>query len=190
MQAENNTHTHQQHTILESLSQGATRTDAARAAGISRRTLYHWIEQDPTFKEAVADAEEETIDIARSLAFHCAMQAQDDPRYLRALFFYLKCKAGWSDRPQREATNSPDLVQEVAAEVIRSLQAIGVITSTPTHPESATHLETPEKHVQSVQQPTPSPASLPTPTPEQPTTDNEQPTKNVQSVQQPIDSPL
>ncbi|HET6567489.1 MAG TPA: helix-turn-helix domain-containing protein, partial [Rhodothermales bacterium] len=153
MQPENTTS--RQEAILNSLAQGATRTDAAHAAGIHRRTLYNWIEQDPAFKQAVEDAEEECIDIARGLAFDCAMQAQEDPRYLRALFFYLKCKAGWSDRPQRQsAAVSPDLIKEIAAEVIHTLQTLGLVPAKPTHAGSTTEPqspETPEKHVQSVQ---------------------------------------
>ncbi|HET6567075.1 MAG TPA: hypothetical protein VFG50_03860 [Rhodothermales bacterium] len=196
MQPENTTS--RQEAILNSLAQGATRTDAAHTAGIHRRTIYNWIEQDSAFKQAVEDAEEECIDIARGLAFDCAMQAQEDPRYLRALFFYLKCKAGWSDRPKRQsAAVSPDLVKEIAAEVIHTLQTLGLV---PTHPETTTHPKTPENHVQSVQsvqstpaEPTPNPVgaqrAAPSPTNDATTSANPKSPENhvqrVQSVQPP-----
>ncbi|HET6567834.1 MAG TPA: helix-turn-helix domain-containing protein [Rhodothermales bacterium] len=191
MQSENNTP--QRKAILDSLAQGATRTDAAHAAGISRRTLYTWMDQDPAFKQAVEDAEAETVDIAQGLAFRCAMQAQEDPRYLRALFFYLKCKAGWSDRPPRQERVTAELVKEIADEVIHTLQRLGLVPATPAHPESTTEPTPPEpaeKHVQSVQsvqQPT-------NPDPEPvgaqraaPSSSNAAPStaENVQSVQHP-----
>jgi hypothetical protein len=33
--------------------------------------------------------------VAEDLAYSCAMNAAEDPRYLRALFFWLKHRAGW-----------------------------------------------------------------------------------------------
>ncbi len=92
-----------QQAILASLARGTSRTAACHSARVSRRTLYNWIKADPTFAQAVEEAESGAIAQAEDLAYACAMKAADDPRYLRALFFWLKHRAGWTqaraDRP-------------------------------------------------------------------------------------------
>jgi hypothetical protein len=92
-----------QQALLLSLSRGTTRTAACHAARTTRRALYHWIVQDPDFAEAVENAEAGAIAVAEELAFTCAMKAAEDPHYLRALFFWLKHRAGWS----RQGLNPP-----------------------------------------------------------------------------------
>jgi hypothetical protein len=87
--------TPQQQAVLLTLANGTTRTAACHAAHVGRCTLYNWIEADPTFVEAVEDAEAAAIAVAEDLAYACAMKAGEDPRYLRALFFWLKHRAGW-----------------------------------------------------------------------------------------------
>ena len=107
----NTTKAAQQQRILAGLSTGATRTAACRAAHVARRTFYNWLE-DPAFAEEVALAEHEAIEQAEGYVYQCAAKALEDPRYLRALFFLVKCKAGWNDRPpiSRHASFAPDQI--------------------------------------------------------------------------------
>ena len=42
--------------VLNAIEAGGTLTDAARVAGIGRRTLYDWLEQDPELGERIDEA--------------------------------------------------------------------------------------------------------------------------------------
>ena len=100
--------TPQQQAVLASLSRGASRTTACHAAHLPRRTFYNWIKADPLFSDAVDDAEAESVGIAEDLAYECTMNAREDPRYQRSLFFWLKHRAGWVQaRPDRAPAPPP-----------------------------------------------------------------------------------
>ena len=88
--------------ILQSLEQGSSRTDASKAAGICRRTLYNWMEADAAFREAVDDAELAAVETVEDVAFRCATKAEDDPRYQTSMLFWLKCRARWTERQRAE----------------------------------------------------------------------------------------
>ncbi|HEU5118566.1 MAG TPA: hypothetical protein VFT74_18350 [Isosphaeraceae bacterium] len=89
--------------LLWSLSQGLNRSAAASSNGVPRRTLYNWLESDESFRLKVEEAEHLVVDEMEALAHTCARRAGEDPRYLRALFFWLKCNAGWIEaRPTQE----------------------------------------------------------------------------------------
>jgi len=47
--------------LLQLLQEGATVSQACAAVGISRRTFYRWLKDDPAFAEAVAVAETRLI---------------------------------------------------------------------------------------------------------------------------------
>ena len=47
--------------LLQLLQEGATVSQACAAVGISRRTFYRWLKDDPAFDEAVAFAETRLI---------------------------------------------------------------------------------------------------------------------------------
>jgi phage terminase small subunit len=46
---------------IESLLTAGDKTEAAKAAGVSRKTIYRWLKQD-AFKQALAEAEAEALD--------------------------------------------------------------------------------------------------------------------------------
>lgn len=58
--------------ILEALKAGNTRRAACRAVGVNADTLYRWMQEDPTFSDAVsakeAEAEMECVRIIRGAA--------------------------------------------------------------------------------------------------------------------------
>lgn len=86
-----------QRAIVKSLRGGVSRSRACEAAGVGRRTFYHWISDDDAFRRAVEQAEREVIGTVESTALVCALKAEDDPRYQTALIFWLKANAGWKE---------------------------------------------------------------------------------------------
>ncbi len=117
-----------QQAILASLARGTSRTAACHSARVSRRTLYNWIKADPTFAQAVEEAESGAIAQAEDLAYACAMKAADDPRYLRALFFWLKHRAGWT---QARADRPPLPPQSHADHAAQATHAVGAQRAAP-----------------------------------------------------------
>jgi AcrR family transcriptional regulator len=53
--------------ILQSLSQGATISQACASAGVSRRAFYDWLKNDPRFAEAVEIAQGKLIALAEGV---------------------------------------------------------------------------------------------------------------------------
>ncbi|HET6567612.1 MAG TPA: helix-turn-helix domain-containing protein [Rhodothermales bacterium] len=95
--------------ILWALSQGMNRSAAARHNSVPRRTLYNWIKTDEEFRDKVEEAEHLVVDEMESIAARAARKAEEDPRYLRALFFWLECKASWIEarHTRKEAAAVP-----------------------------------------------------------------------------------
>lgn len=62
-------------------------TDACEAAGISRRTFYHWKKEDEDFAASVQDIEEGLIDFAESKLFENIKGNKTNE-----ILFYLKTK--------------------------------------------------------------------------------------------------
>jgi hypothetical protein len=61
--------------ILEALKTSAPRSAAAKAAGISSRTLSRWMEDDPAIKEKVENAEAQaTVELYQTLHFMASTQ--------------------------------------------------------------------------------------------------------------------
>ena len=113
----------QRHYILHCLEKGISRSQACRRARVARRTFYNWLEADPAFRERVEDAEAVAVGSMEHLAFVCAERALADPRYLRALFFFLKCKAGWRettapDDPGPRTRSTPPAVEAAPADLL------------------------------------------------------------------------
>lgn len=65
--------------MVAGLLRGLTVTDAAKAAGVSRRTVMEWKSSDEEFIEMLSDAEEEIISALRSEAIQSSL---DDIRDL------------------------------------------------------------------------------------------------------------
>jgi transposase len=65
-------------TFLKVLAETCNVSEAARAAGVGRRTMYDWRDADPSFADAWKDAEETSADKLEQVAFERATSGQSD----------------------------------------------------------------------------------------------------------------
>ncbi|GBQ88327.1 hypothetical protein [Asaia krungthepensis] len=65
--------------FLEHLKKAANVSDAARAAGIDRKTAYNWRKGDPLFSESWRLAIEEATDLLEGEARRRAIEGYDEP---------------------------------------------------------------------------------------------------------------
>ncbi|CUU34460.1 Homeodomain-like domain-containing protein [Armatimonadetes bacterium GXS] len=72
--------------ILQSLSQGATISQACASAGVSRRAFYDWLKNDPRFAEAVEIAQGKLIALAEGVVLDAIRRGD------------LKAAAWWLER--------------------------------------------------------------------------------------------
>ncbi len=98
-----------------SLESGSSRVAACAAASVGRSTFYEWLEKDEGFCEAVEAVERELIHSVESVVLACALKAEDDPRYVRAMLAWLDAKAGWGHRDPLRFINLDDLSDEELA---------------------------------------------------------------------------
>lgn len=66
-------------TFLSTLADTCNVSEAARAAGIGRRTAYEWREADPAFAAQWADAEQQAADKLEREAWRRAVEGTDKP---------------------------------------------------------------------------------------------------------------
>ena len=105
----------QREAILVSLESGSSRVAACAAASVGRSTFYEWLEKHEGFAEAVDAVERALIETVESVALACALKAEDDPRYMRAMLAWLDNKAGWGRRDPLRFINLDDLSDEELA---------------------------------------------------------------------------
>jgi len=65
-------------TFLTTLAETCNVSEAARAAGIGRRSVYDWRDADSAFAEAWKDAEESAADKLEQVAYERAIGGQSD----------------------------------------------------------------------------------------------------------------
>ena len=68
-----------ENTFLDVLRRTCNVTEAARAAGVGRRTAYEWREADSAFASAWHDAEQEAADALEREAWRRAVEGTDKP---------------------------------------------------------------------------------------------------------------
>jgi hypothetical protein len=76
--------------LLEVIRAGGSYVAAARAAGMSRRSVFDWKAADPAFKREIEDCVEEGSDRIVDAAWQRALLP--DPRHDALLIFLLKCR--------------------------------------------------------------------------------------------------
>lgn len=69
---------HARETFLKTLAETCNVSEAARAAGLGRRTAYDWRDADATFASAWTDAEESSADKLEQVAYERAISGQSD----------------------------------------------------------------------------------------------------------------
>lgn len=100
-------------------------TDACRKANVPRSTYYKWLNEDPDFKAAVEDTQEEAIDFVEGKLFQKIngvkigklddgeLNVYDQPPSDTAIIFYLKTKAkkrGYVERQEFAGVEGSPLV--------------------------------------------------------------------------------
>lgn len=105
----------QREAILVSLESGSSRVAACAAASVGRSTFYERLEKHEGFAEAVDAVERALIEMVESVALACALKAEEDPRYMRAMLAWLNNKAGWGRRDPLRFINLDDLSDEELA---------------------------------------------------------------------------
>jgi hypothetical protein len=90
--------------IVEFLKTGASRTDAARAAGICHDTFREWAKEDEAFGETVEQAESECANIMAKRLYDEAKKSDGD---WRAAMEWLKRRRreDWSERQELTGAN-------------------------------------------------------------------------------------
>jgi AcrR family transcriptional regulator len=88
---------HARATFLSTLSDTCNVSEAARKAGIGRRTVYEWRDDDAEFEAAWDDAVQQAIDKLEGVAFERASTGESD----RMLELLLKAHRGEKYREQR-----------------------------------------------------------------------------------------
>lgn len=102
--------------ILRAIEYGATREAAAGAGGVTRGTLYRWIESDSTFRDEVEKAEHRA-----EMAYTTAV-ANAVPKNWQAA-------AWWLERRRHQSYARRDQVEvriDIAAEVRRLASELGL----------------------------------------------------------------
>jgi hypothetical protein len=92
--------------IIVSLGQGASVTEATKAADVDRTTYYFWRHEDETFAGACDAAKRSRVGIAKDVAFTNALKSEIDPRYQTSLIAWLNNEGGWSNPQRHEVTGA------------------------------------------------------------------------------------
>lgn len=94
--------------IKASIARGASKVEAAGAAGVSRDTLYEWMNADAEFAQAVVTIEKNCITNVEGALYVNALK----PEGKIDRIFYLKNRAGYRDKtdfqPHPESLKQPD----------------------------------------------------------------------------------
>jgi hypothetical protein len=91
-------------------------TPACEMAGISRETFYKWKKEDPSFKAAVDDMDEVTLDFVESQLMKNIREGSE-----KAIMFFMRYKArkrGYSDEINMNITMEQPLLKPIDGEEI------------------------------------------------------------------------
>ena len=149
---------HHKNKILEGISKfGGNITRACKLAGVSTRTYYNYIEQDPDFKTealtATQEAKESRLDEIQDSLYQQAVDP-DKPSIIAGIFL-AKCLGRTSQDPSRQFNDTP--LQEIAepetkalpldatSDKLRNLMQIFVDTLPEAKPIEPASIQTQEK---------------------------------------------
>ncbi len=97
-------------TFLNALEDTHMVTAACKRAGIPRKTLMEWRRADPELEAQV----QEVKDANKEWVEGCLLQ-QIDRGSVAAMCFYLKCQAGWREKPRQVELSAPEAINVKAA---------------------------------------------------------------------------
>nr|DAS27921.1 MAG TPA: Terminase small subunit [Caudoviricetes sp.] len=89
---------------------------ACRAVSMTRQLYYKWLEDDPSFAEAVEAIRQEQIDTVES-----ALLNKIEDGDTTAVIFYLKTKGkerGYSERTELTGRDGKDLIPDIRIEIV------------------------------------------------------------------------
>ena len=89
---------------------------ACRAISMTRQIYYKWLEDDPSFAEAVEAIRQEQIDTVES-----ALLNKIEDGDTTAVIFYLKTKGkerGYTDRTELTGRDGKDLIPDIRIEIV------------------------------------------------------------------------
>ena len=114
-------------TFLAQLKLGATVSTAAKACGVSRRTLYDWRDQDAEFRAAWEDAIKESVEVLEDEVRQRALDRNDKQSYILLMFLLKKHDPSYRENYKREVTVKHEKVQEfefTADEIAQGLKIL------------------------------------------------------------------
>ena len=79
-------------------TQGLAEYQIAEALGVSQDTLDRRKQDSAAIAEALQRGRSGARGAIENVAFRCARKAEEDPRYQTSMIFWLKSRAGWSER--------------------------------------------------------------------------------------------
>ena len=91
--------------VVEVMSQGKCKTEAAHRLGISRSTFYKWIEKYPSFAEAVEEGQAALE--AWSHKHYRGMMLENNPQLWN---MWMKNVCGWRDKVEHAGDDEKPLV--------------------------------------------------------------------------------
>jgi hypothetical protein len=110
--------------FLQLLRMGASVGDAAKGAGVCRKTAYNRRAEDPAFAAAWDDAVEVGTDRAETVLAECALKARTDPKYQTSLIFLLKNRRPHVWRDVHDLRHTGSIPSEIVIRVIDQLPAL------------------------------------------------------------------
>ena len=79
-------------------------SEACRLVGLTRRTFYNYMDNNPAFKEAIEEIRSEMINLAESKLFSAVNNGN-----MTAVIFLLKTKGGYKELHGNELSGSVDV---------------------------------------------------------------------------------
>ena len=102
--------------IAAAILDGSSKKASIRAAGITKQTFYNWLKADPDFQSNI-DMALGSVDSNMEIKLKkCAMMADQDPKYLKALIYYLDKRMNYehmNDVPEEDADSKVSTINVV-----------------------------------------------------------------------------
>lgn len=88
--------------------------ESANRIGVNHKSIYRWIENDKEFAEKIEEIKKRANEFVEGQLMHLIEEGRAS-----AIFFYLKCKGGYSETNRLEIANKNDIDINAAIEELR-----------------------------------------------------------------------